>query len=220
MPVSYLIKRSYFYGLLFYVDRNVFIPRSPMVSLFYRKFLPWVKTLKVKSILDLCTGSGCLAISCCYIFSKSIIDAVDISEKALEIAKINCKKHRLCDRINFIRSDLWCNVPKIKYDLIISNPPYVGKNQMSILPMEYRYEPKIALECIDDGFYIIKKILVNAYKYLSKNGMLFIEIGDKYRKLINTFPKISFINVNLELGGTGVLLFTKKDLVKIFNCKI
>ncbi|WP_338521488.1 50S ribosomal protein L3 N(5)-glutamine methyltransferase [Candidatus Legionella polyplacis] len=218
--MSYLINKSYFYGLLFYVNRNVFIPRSPMVSLFYKKFLPWVKTLKVKSILDLCTGSGCLAISCCYIFSESIVDATDISEKALEIARINCKKHRLCNRINFIRSDLWCKVPNIEYDLIISNPPYVGKKEMIVLPMEYRYEPRIALECIEDGFYIIKKILVNAYKYLSENGMLFIEVGDKYSRLISTFPKISFINVDLELGGTGVLLFTKKDLKKIFNYKL
>jgi ribosomal protein L3 glutamine methyltransferase len=217
VPVPYLIKEAYFYDLPFYVDERVLIPRSPIAELIDNQFSPWIDADKVTHILDLCTGSGCIAIACCYAFPDAQVDAIDISSEALAVAAINCEQLEVEDQLTLIESDCFTKVPHILYDVIVSNPPYVGKEEMQTLPDEYRHEPVLALETNNNGLAIVEKILNNAHAYLSDHGILIVEVGNSEEALCEAYPLVPFTWLEMTNGGQGVFLLTKKQLEEFFN---
>lgn len=217
IPVPYLTHQSFFCGLSFYVDERVLIPRSPIAELITQQFSPWVDGDNVQRILDLCTGSACIAIACHYAFPYAQIDAVDLSADALEVAAINCKQHGLhTDEVRLIESDCWENVPPVRYDLIISNPPYVGDEEMATLPTEYCHEPDMALRTANNGLFIVEKILERAQNYLTDEGILVVEVGNSEEALLARYPELPFTWIDFEHGGQGVFLLTQKQLTAHF----
>lgn len=217
VPVPYLIKEAYFYDLPFYVDERVLIPRSPIAELINNQFSPWIEADQVYRILDLCTGSGCIAIACCYAFPDALVDAVDISSEALAVAAINSEQLEVGDQLTLIESDCFNNVPRVTYDLIVSNPPYVGKEEMQTLPDEFRHEPILALETSNNGLAIVEKILNSAHAYLSDNGILVVEVGNSEDALCEAYPQVPFTWLEMSHGGQGVFLLTKQQLDEFFN---
>lgn len=214
-PLPYLTHIAYFAGLPFYVDERVIIPRSPFAELIERQFSPWIKADSVNAILDLCAGSGCMAIAAAFSFSDAIVDAVELSREALEVAKINVEKHQVSDRVQLIRSDLFEVLPNKQYDIIMSNPPYVSGEEMAGLPQEYLHEPKQSLEAADEGLEIVLRIIKEAPNYLSDQGILVIEVGNSQEALEKRLPNVPFIWLEFESGGEGVFLLTADDLRKI-----
>lgn len=217
VPVPYLTNKAYFCELPFYVDKRVLIPRSPIAELIKQQFAPWLIATRVQRILDLCTGSGCLAIACAYAFPEALVDAADISNEALAVAKINQKQHHLEDQLQLIESDCWSNIPKNRYDLIVSNPPYVGFEEMQTLPLEYQHEPKLALEANNQGLAIIEKILTKAHDYLTDEGILVVEVGNSASLLEESYPNVPFTWLDFEHGGEGVFLLTSVQLKTYFS---
>ncbi|HCD9518065.1 TPA: 50S ribosomal protein L3 N(5)-glutamine methyltransferase [Legionella pneumophila] len=217
VPVPYLIKEAYFCDLPFYVDERVLIPRSPIGELINNQFSPWIEAEQVHHVLDLCTGSGCIAIACCYAFPEAQVDAVDISNQALAVATINCERHDVGDQLALIESDCFTALSGKQYDLIVSNPPYVGKEEMQTLPDEYRHEPVLALETGNNGLAIIEKILKNAHAYLSEHGILVVEVGNSEEALCETYPMVPFTWLEMSNGGQGVFLLTKQQLEDYFK---
>lgn len=217
VPVPYLIKEAYFYDLPFYVDERVLIPRSPLAELISNQFSPWIDADNIKHVLDLCTGSGCIAIACCYAFPDAQVDAVDISKEALAVAGINSERLEVVEQLTLIESDCFSNVPPVKYDLIVSNPPYVGKEEMQTLPDEFRHEPVLALETGNNGLAIVEKILNNAHAYLSDHGLLVVEVGNSEEALCAAYPLVPFTWLEMSHGGQGVFLLTKQQLDEYFN---
>ncbi|ASQ46804.1 50S ribosomal protein L3 N(5)-glutamine methyltransferase [Legionella clemsonensis] len=217
VPVPYLTHTAYFCELPFYVDERVLIPRSPIAELIKQQFAPWLIAERVHRVLDLCTGSGCIAIACSYAFPEATIDAVDISNDALAVAAINCERHGVQDSVNLIQSDCWDKVPRVHYDLIVSNPPYVGAEEMQTLPAEYNHEPKLALETENNGLAIVEKILAKAHDYLTEEGILVVEVGNSDQALEEEFPHVPFTWLEFEHGGHGVFLLTKQALKTYFS---
>lgn len=216
IPVPYLLKEAWFAGLNFYVDERVLIPRSPIAELINEEFRPWVAQEKVTRILDLCTGSGCIAITAALAFLDATVDAVDLDTGALEVAAQNVKKFDLETRVRLVHSDLFDNVVDQKYDIIISNPPYVAEQEYQDLPQEYRHEPKFALEAGVDGLTIVRRILNQAHHHLSATGILIVEVGLTQLAVEEAFPNIPFTWLQFENGGEGVFLLTFDELVE-FN---
>lgn len=217
VPVPYLIKEAYFCDLPFYVDERVLIPRSPIAELIHDQFSPWVEAEKVHRILDLCTGSACIAIACCYAFPEALVDAVDISSEALAVAAINAEELGVTDVLTLIESDCFNKVPAVEYDVIVSNPPYVGKAEMQSLPDEYRHEPVMALETTNNGLAIVEKILNSAHNYLSDNGILVVEVGNSEQALCEAYPLVPFTWLDFSHEGQGVFLLTKQQLAEYFT---
>lgn len=212
IPVPYLTRESFFCGLSFYVDERVLIPRSPIAELIDRQFFPWLEPDAVHHILDLCTGSACIAIACSYAFPDAAVDAADISPHALEVAAINCKRHGLEDSLRLIESDCWEKIPSLRYDLIVSNPPYVGDAEMASLPGEYQHEPVMALRAEKDGLALVEKILAQAHEYLTDQGILVVEVGNSEQALVDAYPELPFTWLEFERGGQGVFLLTCEQL--------
>lgn len=212
IPVPYLTHEAYFCDLPFYVDERVLIPRSPFAELIKQQFSPWIVADDVERVLDLCTGSGCIAIACCYAFEGAIVDAVDISSDALDVAEINRQRHEVQDVLTLIESDCFDAVPVTKYDIIVSNPPYVGHEEMQSLPEEYRHEPILALEATKNGLAIVEKILTQAHAYLSDHGILVVEVGNSEAALLEAYPHVPFTWLDFEEGGQGVFLLTSQQL--------
>lgn len=219
IPVPYLTKEAYFCDLPFFVDERVLIPRSPIAELIKEQFSPWIKADRVDRVLDLCTGSACIAIACCYAFPEALVDAVDISPEALEVAAINQEKHGLQEVLTLIESDCWTKVPKVKYDLIVSNPPYVNHEEMQSLPEEYLHEPRLALETVNNGLAIVEKILANAHDYLNEDGILVVEVGSSEEAVVEAYPQVPFVWLDFENGGSGVFLLTYQQLQENFAPK-
>lgn len=218
VPTPYLTNTAYFCGLSFYVDKRVLIPRSPVAEMINQQFSPWLDADNVQNILDLCTGSACIAIACCDAFPDAFVDAVDLSADALQVAEMNRERHHLNDDdLGLIQSDLWENVPPIRYDLIISNPPYVGDEEMDHLPNEYRHEPDMALRSENNGLAIVEKILANAHDYLSDHGILVVEVGNSDEALALAYPDLPFTWLEFEHGGHGVFLLTSEQLKSYFT---
>jgi ribosomal protein L3 glutamine methyltransferase len=223
VPASYLTHQANFAGLSFYVDERVLVPRSPLAELINKQFSPWVDNEQVFNILDLCTGSACIAIACAYAFPQASIDAIDLSSDALEVAKINVEKHHLDDTVNLIQSDLFKAFELdendsfyCKYDIIVSNPPYVDLEDMQSLPDEYQAEPELGLAAGDDGLGLVIPMLQQAGKYLSEQGVLIVEVGNSDIALQDTFPDVPFYWLEFEQGGHGVFVLTKDQLDSFF----
>lgn len=216
IPVSYLTNKSWFCGLSFYVDERVLIPRSPIAELIEQQFAPWVEASEVNNILDLCTGSGCIAIALAYAFPHACVTGVDISEAALQVAIRNRKDHHLESQVNFIQSDLWSELPSERFDLIVSNPPYVSDEEMATLPEEYRHEPDMALRAEEQGLFIVEQILQQAKHYLTDKGILVVEVGNSEPALMEKYPQVPFTWLEFERGGQGIFLLTAEQLNQYF----
>ncbi|QJC29900.1 50S ribosomal protein L3 N(5)-glutamine methyltransferase [Enterobacteriaceae endosymbiont of Plateumaris sericea] len=218
IPIVYLTNKTWFCGHELYIDRRVLIPRSPISELINNKFKFNGLKLKFtpKNILDLCTGSGCIAIACAYLFPNSYIDAIDISLDAINVTESNIELHGLEKRITPIHSNLFEKLhTSHSYDLIISNPPYVDKNELNYLPKEYSYEPQIGLIAEDNGLDIINKIIINSFFYLKKNGFLICEVGDKMKYIIKKYSFINFQWLKIKNGGIGIFKIDRNIIEKI-----
>lgn len=211
IPVAYLTNSAWFAGLEFYVDERTLVPRSPIAELIEAKFEPWVKK-SPKRILDLCTGSGCIAIACAYAFPDAEVDAVDLSDDALDVAEINIQNHGVSQQVFPIHSDLFSGVANEKYDLIVSNPPYVDSEDMANLPEEYKHEPELGLACGHDGLDLVRKMLREAPGMLNENGVLVVEVGNSQVHLQEAYPEIPFTWIEFSIGGHGVFVLTKAQL--------
>lgn len=217
VPACYLINESWFCGLSFYVDERVIIPRSPIAECIEHGFAPWIDPASVNNILDVCTGSGCMAIASAYAFEDAEVDAIDISEDALAVAKINVEKHGLDKRVTLIQSDLLKNVPNKQYDVIISNPPYVSDTEMSALPGEFLHEPDLALRADDEGLALAFSLMKQACDHLSDHGILIIEVGNSAQTMHDRHPDWPVTWLDFERGGDGVFLLTKPQLDYILS---
>jgi len=212
IPLAYLTKEAYFFGLPFYVDERVIIPRSSIAELIEVQFSPWANPEKVTRILDLCTGSGCIAIACATAFEYAVVDAVDLSEDALDVAKINVEKHAMQKQVNLIKSDLFNSLEKKRYDIIVSNPPYVSREEINTLPAEYKHEPDMAFYSADNGLELTIRILQQAADYLTDDGVLVVEVGNSDEALQERFPQVPFLWLEFEYGEGGVFLLTAEQL--------
>lgn len=212
IPVPYLTHQAWFAGLPFYVDERVLIPRSPLAELIETQFEPWIPAEDIHRILDLCTGSGCIAIACAKAFPEAEVDASDISEAALAVAKMNVLRHDVEEQVTLLLSDLFTQLPKKQYDLIISNPPYVDAEDMASLPDEFRHEPQLGLASGDDGLDAVKVILKQALSFLHPKGHILIEVGNSEHALAEKYPHIPFTWIEFQRGGGGVFLLSAKDL--------
>jgi len=212
-PMSYVVGFSLFAGLRFQVDERVLIPRSPFAELIDRGFQPHVDMVQVNQVLDLCTGSGCIGLAVAHYYPHCQIDLADLSADALAVAAQNRKDLKLSNRSRLIESDLWRNINQ-KYDLIISNPPYVSDDEHSDLPQEFSHEPAMALVSPGEGLLLPIKILASAADYLHESGTLFLEVGYNDGALQAALPAVVFEWLEFDYGGQGICVFNRQDLIK------
>ncbi len=212
LPLAYLTHRAFFAGLELYVDERVLVPRSPIAELILARFRPWIDARRVKRVLDLGTGSGAIGLACARSFPLARVDAVDISPPALNVCRRNVRTLKLAKRVRVIRSDHFDAVEGCRYDIIVSNPPYVGRSEMRKLPREYRHEPRGGLAAGKDGLDSVRQILEKARDHLNPRGILVVEVGNTERALQRSFPKTPFIWPAIAMGGGGVFLLRTEDL--------
>jgi ribosomal protein L3 glutamine methyltransferase len=213
VPTAYLLREAWLKGFKFYVDERVIVPRSFIAELLEDGLAPWIEYPEmVESAADICTGSGCLGVLLAHAFPNATVDVVDISPDAIAVANINIKNYGLEEQITAVQSDMFSGLKGKKYDLIISNPPYVDAPAMSALPQEYRNEPQIALGSGDAGLDHTHILLKEAKKYLNDDGILVVEIGHNRDALLDTYPELPFTWLDVESGNEFVFLLTKEQL--------
>jgi ribosomal protein L3 glutamine methyltransferase len=213
LPTAYLVQEAWLGPYRFYVDQRVIVPRSYFAELLESGFAPWVEDAEsVGSALDLCTGSGCLAILMAHAFPNAEVDAIDISSDALAVARRNIADYALEDRVQAVESDLFAAVRGKRYDLILSNPPYVTSEAMEALPAEYRHEPALALAAGADGLDVVRRILAQAREHLNPGGVLAIEVGHNQDLVTDAFPELPAVWLDTEHAAGKVFLVTHEDL--------
>ena len=212
-PVAYLTGEAWFAGLAFKVDERVLVPRSPIAELIENGFTPWLDDKVVHRALDLCTGSGCIGIAMAVHNPDWEVDCVDISDSALALAEENVRYHHIADRVQVVRSDLFAELAGRKYDLIVSNPPYVTETEYSDLPREYSYEPAIGLKAGEDGLDFALRILDEAPEYLTEQGLLIVEVGESERALTSLLPQVPFCWVEFKVGPMGVFAIHREEVL-------
>lgn len=213
IPAAYIMKEGWFAGLQFYVDERVLVPRSPIAELVETQFTPWVNPDEVESVLDLCTGSGCIGIACAYAFPMAEIDLADISKDALDVAKINIEQHDASKKVSIIESDLFKGLQDKKYDIIVSNPPYVDAEDIGDMSAEFKHEPELGLSSGKDGLDCTREILKQAAHYLNDEGILVLEVGNSQYALAEEYSELPFEWIDFERGGDGVFVLTKAQLL-------
>lgn len=213
LPLAYLTGEAWLQGHRFLTDKRVIVPRSPISELLAEHLEPWVDDPEnVQNVLDLCTGSGCLAILAALAFPNAQVDAVDLSDHAIRLAQRNVDMYQLGERVNVLQGDLYAPLEKQRYDVIVCNPPYVNSTTMAQLPSEYQHEPALALAGGDDGMDIIRTILDQAATHLSDDGFIILEIGNEYENFMNAFPALNPVFLETAEGDDSVLLLTREQL--------
>jgi ribosomal protein L3 glutamine methyltransferase len=213
VPLAYLTHRAFFAGLELYVDERVLVPRSPIAELIVNRFSPWASG-RVRAILDIGTGSGAIALASARAFPRARVDAVDISAAALAVCRRNVRRLKLGRRVRVRRSDHFSVLAGRRYDIIVSNPPYVGRAEMRTLPREYRHEPRMALASGADGLDSMRAIFSAAPQHLVDDGILVVEVGNTEAALMRAFPRLPFIWPEIAMGGGGVFVLRARDLLR------
>ncbi len=211
IPAAYITGQAWFAGLPYVVDERVLVPRSPIAELIEKRFSPWLVN-EPKQILDLCTGSGCIGIACAYAFPDAEVQLSDISYDALAVAEENIQQHGMTERVFAMQSDLFENLLGQRFDLIVSNPPYVDAEDMASLPDEFHAEPELGLASGDDGLDFTRCLLKKAADFLTEEGLLVVEVGNSWPALEEAYPALPFTWVEFERGGHGVFVLTAQDL--------
>jgi ribosomal protein L3 glutamine methyltransferase len=211
LPLPYLTHRAFFAGLELYVDERVLVPRSPIAELVQQRFAPW-RLGPVRRVLDIGTGSGAIALACAKAFPRARVDAADISAAALQVCRRNVRRLGLEGRVSVLRSDHFSAVGDRRYDIIVSNPPYVGRAEMRALPPEYRHEPKVGLVSGVDGLDSVRAIFASARAHLQDQGILVVEVGNTEAALLRAFPRLPFVWPRIAMGGGGVFVLKARDL--------
>ena len=213
-PVAYLTGEAWFAGLKFKSDMRALVPRSPIAELIQAGFSPWLDERPVERALDLCTGSGCIGIALAAHNPDWQVDLADISDDALALARENVEFQDVGDRVRVIASDLFAGLADERYDLIVSNPPYVTEREFAALPPEYAHEPKLGLTAGDDGLDFALRILAEAPDHLSEDGVLIVEVGESERALVECLPNVPFNWIEFNVGQMGVFLLDRRDLLE------
>lgn len=211
VPAAYLTGVAWFANLPYKITPDVLVPRSPIAELIQNAFSPWMSQ-EPRNILDLCTGSGCIGLACAHQFPESAVLLSDISPAALDVARQNIEFHGLTDRVHAVESDGFEQIPEQQFDLIVSNPPYVDKEDLASMPREYQAEPAIGLASGEDGLDFTRQLLKRAAKWLSPEGLLVVEVGNSWVALEQAFPQVAFTWPELENGGHGVFVLTRDQL--------
>lgn len=213
IPACYLTGEAWFAGLSFLSDPRALVPRSPIAELIEAGYEPWLGGREVHRVLDLCTGSGCIGIATAVYQPNWQVDLVDLSEDALALANENIARFQMDERVQAIQSDLFAALDGQRYELIVSNPPYVTHEEVAALPEEYAYEPELGLRAGDDGLDLALRILRDAPNYLCDNGLLICEVGESERALVQLLPEVPFAWVEFKVGQMGIFVVERGDLV-------
>jgi ribosomal protein L3 glutamine methyltransferase len=213
-PLAYLTHRAFFAGLELYVDERVLVPRSPIAELILKRFAPWAKPRGIRHILDIGCGSGAIGLASAVAFPRATVDAIDISADALAVCRRNVRRLGLAQRVRVIQSDHFAAVSGRRYDIIVSNPPYVGRAEMRDLPREYRHEPALGLASGVDGLDSVRAILRGARQHLVDDGILVVEVGNTEKAVLRAFPRVPFIWPEIAMGGGGVFVLRAAALLR------
>jgi len=221
VPTAYLLGEAWFCGLPFLVDERVLVPRSPIAELIAQQFAPWLPATPAR-ILDLCTGSGCIGIACAYAFPDAEVVLGDLSFDALEVANHNIERHELEERVYTVQGDGFAGLPGQRFDLIVSNPPYVDAEDFADMPAEYQHEPELGLACGDDGLDLVRRMLAEAADHLTEKGLLIVEVGNSQVHVEALYPEVDFTWLEFEQGGHGVFLLAAaqcREYQKLFRSR-
>lgn len=210
VPTAYLLGEAWFCGMSFIVDERVLIPRSPIGELIEKRFEPWLHAEPAR-ILDLCTGSGCIGIACADVFPNAEVVLADLSFEALEVANQNIERHGLEERVYGVQGDGFSGLPNQRFDLIVSNPPYVDAEDFADMPEEYHHEPELGLACGADGLDLVRRMLAEAADHLNEKGLLIVEVGNSQVHVQALYPEVDFAWLEFARGGHGVFMLTAEQ---------
>ncbi len=219
LPFAYIIQEAWFCGLRFYIDERAIVPRSYFGEWIPEQFSPWVDPSKIHRVLDLCTGSGCIAIALAIEFPDAVVDATELSEEALAVAEINVEAHQLQDRVNLVQGDLFADLQE-QYDLICSNPPYISDARMMELPAEYIHEPDMAFRGGTMGLDLVDTILARAAAYLNEDGVLIVEVGTSALALEEKYPSVEFTWLSTDDEAMALFMLNKSQLVELSSDRL